>query len=333
MRIEITRGHEARKTYYQIDRPDLIIGSSTQSHVVIPSTEISRRHLTLQERGGRFFIIDHGSTNGTFLNEERLEAGQKLEWRPYEPLRLATQVMLTLVDDEVGDIEPHMAAGGIQDSGDRTRVIPLAELRAAKNPPSARTRLRPKTRPKKKGMGLTYVLVGGLLYGAFVLQGHLRKRGELKAQEKIARQAREILSRGQGRILCHSEMEKELCRSLPQGPGSSGVVAMEKDVFVAMDEAPCLKQAEKILGKKSSELDEFALALCLSDFLQKLPFFPSGQRQWLVVLQKEKKVRAAALIPSRSLPALKEELGAARVPDLVHTTRKEYSFLAGDQFL
>ena len=40
--------------------------------VVIPDTRISKRHVRIVPRDGRVWAIDQGSTNGTFLKDQRI---------------------------------------------------------------------------------------------------------------------------------------------------------------------------------------------------------------------------------------------------------------------
>ena len=57
----------------------LIIGRGSDSDVFLPDHLLSRRHAEIEPRGGAFYIIDLGSTNGTFLNGERVEGEIALE--------------------------------------------------------------------------------------------------------------------------------------------------------------------------------------------------------------------------------------------------------------
>lgn len=165
MRIEIIRGHEGIPSYYQIENRELIIGSSQQCHLVLPNPDISRRHLSLIHRGDTYFVIDHGSTNGTFLNEERLEHGVKTEWEVGVPLRLATDVILTLVDDAATGDEVYHPQGRVDEN--KTMVIPLSQLRAASRTTAPRPRMREKK--KEKGMGKAILIVTAILGLAYYL--------------------------------------------------------------------------------------------------------------------------------------------------------------------
>jgi len=49
-----------------------IIGRTLECDVVISSKSVSREHACVKRKGRRWFVEDKGSTNGTFLNEERV---------------------------------------------------------------------------------------------------------------------------------------------------------------------------------------------------------------------------------------------------------------------
>lgn len=65
-------------------RPALLIGRDADCDLVLSDTTVSRRHASLMRFGSGWFVLDHGSTNGTWLNgrpvsaEASVHAGDRL---------------------------------------------------------------------------------------------------------------------------------------------------------------------------------------------------------------------------------------------------------------
>lgn len=57
---------------YPLDKSELFIGRDLNNDIVINDPEISRRHSRLFTQGNTFVLEDLGSTNGTFVNGQRL---------------------------------------------------------------------------------------------------------------------------------------------------------------------------------------------------------------------------------------------------------------------
>jgi hypothetical protein len=57
---------------YPLEGDQLIIGRDSVNAVAINDAEISRKHARLTFQGGKYVIEDLGSTNGTFVNGQRL---------------------------------------------------------------------------------------------------------------------------------------------------------------------------------------------------------------------------------------------------------------------
>ena len=66
---------------------ELSIGRTSESAVVIGDSGLSRRNTTVFRDGDDILVVDEGSTNGTFLNGERLGT-QPRQLRDGDELRL-----------------------------------------------------------------------------------------------------------------------------------------------------------------------------------------------------------------------------------------------------
>ena len=52
---------------------EYIIGRDAETcNIVINDERVSRQHASIYSRGGRYFVRDHGSMNGTFVNREKI---------------------------------------------------------------------------------------------------------------------------------------------------------------------------------------------------------------------------------------------------------------------
>ena len=58
---------------WPLDRPSTVIGRGRSADLVLNEATISRAHALLGLEGGRPFVQDLGSTNGTFVNGTRRE--------------------------------------------------------------------------------------------------------------------------------------------------------------------------------------------------------------------------------------------------------------------
>ncbi|MBX7114144.1 MAG: GGDEF domain-containing protein [Myxococcaceae bacterium] len=55
-----------------LDEDEFTIGRDVKNNIVIDLDNVSRRHAKISNRSGRHFVVDLGSTNGTYLNDEEV---------------------------------------------------------------------------------------------------------------------------------------------------------------------------------------------------------------------------------------------------------------------
>jgi pSer/pThr/pTyr-binding forkhead associated (FHA) protein len=64
---------------FTLEGDQLTIGRDSANEIVINDAEVSRRHARLTFQGGKYVLEDLGSTNGTFVNGQRLAGPRVLK--------------------------------------------------------------------------------------------------------------------------------------------------------------------------------------------------------------------------------------------------------------
>jgi hypothetical protein len=75
--LVLTAGKQQGKLL-DIKLPQFLVGRDPQCHLRPASPLISKRHCAIIQRDNKVFIRDFGSTNGTFVNDERVEGEREL---------------------------------------------------------------------------------------------------------------------------------------------------------------------------------------------------------------------------------------------------------------
>ena len=76
-RIRIEQGPLTGREF-ELTQPEVIIGRDESVDLVFSSASVSRQHARLIRQGNNYLIEDLGSSNGTYVNGERLGTDQKL---------------------------------------------------------------------------------------------------------------------------------------------------------------------------------------------------------------------------------------------------------------
>jgi pSer/pThr/pTyr-binding forkhead associated (FHA) protein len=67
---------------FEVRTPLAHVGRGAHNDVVLPDESVSDAHAKLQKREAGWYVVDMGSTNGTYVGGRRVEAEQKLEGAP-----------------------------------------------------------------------------------------------------------------------------------------------------------------------------------------------------------------------------------------------------------
>jgi pSer/pThr/pTyr-binding forkhead associated (FHA) protein len=100
------------------------IGRAVESDIVITSRRVSREHARLRREGWRVILEDLGSTNGTFLNDERVH--QPVDLRDEDRIRVGDVTFvfhdpaITIRETPFPELEVDIGAGVVR--LDRRRV-------------------------------------------------------------------------------------------------------------------------------------------------------------------------------------------------------------------
>jgi pSer/pThr/pTyr-binding forkhead associated (FHA) protein len=86
-------------------RSDTTIGRDPDNDLVLGSKAVSRRHALITEVGGRWFIEDRGSFNGTILNEARIGSGVPLPLRHSDRLQIGEIVIVFSSPNNAADAD------------------------------------------------------------------------------------------------------------------------------------------------------------------------------------------------------------------------------------
>lgn len=123
---------------YPLDKNELFLGRDLSNDIVINDPEISRRHSRLYMQGNGYIIEDLGSTNGTFVNGQRLMGPNML--RPGDVITFGERMNLVFessdFDQDATMVSP--SSRPVYEGQDPVHVYPTPpQSQSAYTPPPA----------------------------------------------------------------------------------------------------------------------------------------------------------------------------------------------------
>jgi hypothetical protein len=99
----VERGSLAGQVF-RLGQAVLTIGREVGNDVVLPDKGVSRRHARLEYRSEGWLVVDLDSTNGTFVNGQRIRGSYRLA--PGDQVGIGGSVLLVFRADEADDLWP-----------------------------------------------------------------------------------------------------------------------------------------------------------------------------------------------------------------------------------
>lgn len=93
--VLIIREGELTGQRWTIDQDEFVVGRGSDSHLVLPERQVSRYHIKILHKDGRYHLQDLGSKNGTHLNGEQVTGTVPLQ--DGDEIQIALAVKLVFV--------------------------------------------------------------------------------------------------------------------------------------------------------------------------------------------------------------------------------------------
>jgi pSer/pThr/pTyr-binding forkhead associated (FHA) protein len=86
--------------YYSFDEgKDITIGRGSSNSIKLVCDGVSRTHVEIKSEKGDYYVVDKGATNGTFINDEKLEKDIKVPFNTFFPVLLGAHAKVFLLDE------------------------------------------------------------------------------------------------------------------------------------------------------------------------------------------------------------------------------------------
>ena len=124
------------------EKEQTTIGRAAANDVALPDVEkrVSGRHARIDRSGGKFLLVDLGSTNGTFLNDRKLEPHVGVELKDGDRIAIGNYVLRFLLEEEAIEqtvvlVDPSRLTAQLSEE------LPVLWARNAGRPPEERRKI------------------------------------------------------------------------------------------------------------------------------------------------------------------------------------------------
>lgn len=279
MRLEITI-EGGKPFYFPIIKECLVVGSSNSSDIKIPHMHVSRKHIAIHKVGEKFYLEDLGSTNGSFVNDEKLESLSKKEFTSFFPVRIGSVVFIALVpnsEDSDSDSTEVNESLSFSPSSEHTATKLVSDEKEViqANPSSPKPVVKKnKIEVTKKNQTITnnqvLILCASLvLVGYYFFQKQHKQIGDTKKEGQaivndVAFEKKQLVADANYtdedfiprdametmlvRIKCVTEREIKLCHSITHANKDNwGATFIDEQMVVLVDGTDFYNKAKKII--------------------------------------------------------------------------------------
>lgn len=88
---------------FPLSGPSMVIGRKTDADLRIPLSEVSRNHCELVVNGNKAILRDMGSSNGTFVNDQKIV---QASLKPGDVIRVGPISLLVQIDNVPARVKP-----------------------------------------------------------------------------------------------------------------------------------------------------------------------------------------------------------------------------------
>src|SRR5258708_1754218 len=82
----------------RFEKGEVTIGRLAGNDIVLPDQQVSSKHAKLVEKSGKVFVVDLGSSNGTFIEERKLDKDLETEMTPTSRVLLGSYLITARLD-------------------------------------------------------------------------------------------------------------------------------------------------------------------------------------------------------------------------------------------
>lgn len=282
MVFEIQYFDSSAKQRYEIKGNKCVIGRSKNTDLQIDRDGMSRKHLEVEWDGKEFYVTDLNSTNGVYVNSERIPAGARTLYKNFLPLEIADKITIFVYSDE------QVAAEEFKKEMDMPAASPMRESTTSSNASSSNTRTmrmerssstsssgKKSSQEKKKAssplMPILLLAIGG---GAYYHFTHTETASETATPaenglEKKEKKKNPMLALDEDTLAdnlrgtkCQGLVESALCHKLGKLEEKEGIVITDKQIIVTINTKNMLKKISSptFIRFKPEERMEYMLA-------------------------------------------------------------------------